>query len=217
MVQITKTQENMIIKAKERSIVYQGKMMKELSWLPTFEWRSDHELVYRKGRGSCLLQWLLEEKKEEDVLNVIDAFLMIQRDMEAYLMDEEKLIYDPEWIFWEPANKVLQMVYVPWDFQPGVTVSFYKRLAKLLWNAAVNQKWQNERLILMLYRMHIALKQNQNQPQMWIQWVEREKRRIKERDAVKEQALDILTEDEPAVSKRAWFRNLRERFPIAIR
>ena len=217
MVQIIKTKENMIIKAEECSITYQGQMMKALSWLLPFEWHSGNELVYRKGKGVPLPEWIRGEKKEEEVLNIIDTFLQIQGEMEPYLMDEEKLVYDPEWIFWDPVSEKLQFAYVPWDFQTGVQTSFIKRFAKMLWNAGINQKWQNEKLILMLYRMQIAVKHDQNQPQMWSQWIEGEKRRIKERDAIKEQALDILTEEDPGKPKRVWFRVLKEKFPIAIR
>ncbi len=217
MIQIIKTQEYLAVKAKEDPIAYQGEMMKALSWLLKFEWRSNNELVYERGTSISLLQWIENEMKEEEVLEVVEAFMKIQKEMESFLMDEEKLMYDPQWIFWEPSNKVLRMVYVPWDFQNGIAITFMKRFAKLLWTAAIEHKWQNERLILLLYRMQSALKQNQNQPQFWIQWIEKEKRRLKERDAVKEQALDILTEEEPIFSKRAWFRTLKERFPIAIR
>ncbi len=217
MVQIIKTQESMAIKAQESAIVYQVEMMKALVWLPTYEWKSSKELVYQRGKGICLLQWMQGEKKEEEILEIIDAFLKIQREIEPHLMDEEKLICDPEWIFWEPVKKALQVVYIPWDFQTGITASFLKRFSQLLWIAAVQQKWQNERLILMLYRMQITLKHNQNQPQLWTQWLEREKKKIKERDAVKEQALDILTEEAPAISKKAWFHKLKGKFPIAIR
>ena len=160
---------------------------------------------------------LERKKKEEETLGIMEAFLKIQKEMEAYLMDEEKLIYDPQWIFWEASGKVLKIGYVPWDGQAGLASSFFKQFAKLLWIAAVEQKWQNERLILRLYRMQIALKQNQNQPQFWMEWIEQEKRRLKELDTVKEQALDILTEEETKVSKRNWLRGLKEWFPIAIR
>ena len=217
MVQSIKEQNHLVIQAKERPIVSQMEMMKALTWLPVFEWRSSHELTYERGPGMCLLQWLENEKKEEETLEIMEAFLKIQKEMEAYLMDEEKLIYDPQWIFWESSGKVLKIGYVPWDGQAGLASSFFKQFAKLLWIAAVEQKWQNERLILMLYRMQIALKQNQNQPQFWMEWIEQEKRRLKELDTVKEQALDILTEEETKVSKRNWLRGLKEWFPIAIR
>ncbi len=218
MVQIVKTQESMVIKAQERAIAYQGEMMKALTWIPEFEWRSSNELVYQKGTGICLLQWVREEKNEDEVLDIIDAFLKIQKEMEPHLMDEEKLLYDPEWIFWEPTKKLLQMVYVPWDFQIGMTVSFLKRFSQLLWTAATLQKWQNERLILMLYRMQVTLKhQNQPQLQLWTQWVEREKRKMRERDVMKEQALDILTEEDSVSNKRNWFYRIKSKIPIAIR
>lgn len=217
MVQIQKTQHQMVITAKESSIVYQGEMMKAIPWLLPFAWKSETELIYEKGTGLNLPAWLQTEKREDEIVNMVEAYLKIQRELESYLMDEEKLSYDPEWIFWEPIEKRLQFAYVPWDFPTGVHPSFLKRLTGMLCSASVNQRWQNERLILMLHRMQIAVKQNQDQLQLWTQWMERERKKMQERDAIKEQALDILTEEEPKKTEKGWLLWLKEKIPIVIR
>ena len=206
----------MVIRAEEASIAYQSEMMKAIPWLLPYEWISERELVYQRGEGKKVTVWLQGEKKEEEILAVLEAFLQIQKEMESYLIDEEKLVLDPEWMYWDETEKQLRFAYVPWDTSSGNRSSFIKRFAQLLWNAGIHQKWQSERLILMLYRMQIAIK-HQNQPQQWCQWMEREKRKIKERDLVKEQALDILTEEEPKEGKIGWLRRLKEKFPIAVR
>ena len=215
MVKIIKELQYMIIKAEEESIAYQGKMLPSIPWLLPFEWRNGKELVYQKGDGQSLMEWLKKERKEEDVLNVLESFLVNQRELEAYLIDEEKLILDPNWMFWVNERNILQLAYVPWDISLKGEHSFVWRFAKLLWYAAIQQKWQNERLILMLYRMQVAVK-HQDQPQFWLQWIEQEKRNIKERDLSKERALDILTEDQEDLSK-GWFQRFKDKFPFAVR
>lgn len=216
MVKIVKEPQCMILQGEEDSIAYQGKMMRAIPWLLPFEWVSGKELVYRKGDGQNLLQWLQGEKREEEILEVLETFFHNEKELESYLIDEEKLILDPEWIFWVEKEKKLQLAYVPWDVFFGTHKSFVERVTKLLWCAAVDQKWQNERLILMLYRMQSAVR-HQNQPKQWIQWIEQEKRRIKERKPIKEQSLDILTEKESDEVEKSWFHRLKERFPFAIR
>ena len=206
----------MIIRGEEESIAYQGKMMAAIPWLLPYEWIDGKELVYRKEEGLSLSQWLQKERREEEILEIVEAFFQNHKELESYLIDEEKLIMDPEWIFWIEKEKKIRLAYIPWDVSGGVQNSFVKRFANLLWQAAVRQKWQNERLILMLYRMQIAVK-HQNQPLLWHQWIEREKRKMKERDLVKEQALDILTESEPLDKKKGWLRRWKEKLPIAVR
>ena len=205
----------MTICAEEKSIAYQGKMLTAIPWLLPFEWRNGQELVYQKGTGQRLTDWLKKEKREEEILDLLENYYKNQKDAEAYLIDKEKIILDPDWMFWENETKILRLAYIPWDISIGVQHSFVERFAKLIWYAAVQQKWQNERLILMLYRMQIAVK-HQNQPRLWDQWIEQEKRKIKELNLIKERALDILTEDSEENSKN-WIGRLKERFAVAVR
>lgn len=216
MVKIIKEQECMIIRGEEESIVYQGKMMAAIPWLLPFKWIDGKELVYQKENAPNLSQWLQKERGEEEILDVLESFFQNQKELEAYLIDEDKLVLDPEWIFWIEKEKRLRLAYVPWDVSGKSKNSFAKRFSGLLWCAALNQNWQNERLILMLYRMQVAVK-HQNQPRSWCQWIEQEKRKVKDRDLVKEQALDILTETELYDEKKGWFHRLREKIPFAIR
>ena len=216
MVKIIKESQRMLIRAEEESIVYQGKMMAAIPWLLPYEWIDGNGLVYQKINAPNLLQWLQKERREGEILEVLESFFHNYKELESYLIDEEKIVLDPEWVFWMEEEKRLRLAYVPWDVSGRVHSSFVKRFASLLWNTALKQKWQNERLILMLYRMQIAVL-HQNQPQLWCQWIEGEKKKIKESDPVKEQALDILTEKEPYDEKKRWFRRFKEKFPIAIR
>lgn len=215
MVKIIKDLQYMTIRAEEESIAYQGKMLVVIPWLLPFEWKNGKELLYQKGEGQSLTEWLKKERREDEILDVLENFLRNQKEAEAYLIDEEKVILDPEWMFWEAEKKILRLAYVPWDTWYGPRRSFEECFIKLLWCAAIQQKWQNERLILMLYRMQIAAK-HQDQPGGWNQWIEQEKRRIKERDMVKERALDILTETKEEPSNR-WFQRLKEKIPFAVR
>ncbi len=215
MVKIIKESQYMTIRAEEESIAYQGKMLGVIPWLLPYEWKNGKELLYQKGEGHSLTEWLKKERREDEILEVLEHFFKNQKETEAYLIDEEKVILDPEWMFWEPEKKTLRLAYVPWDNWIGPRRSFAERFARLLWYAAIRQEWQNERLILMLYRMQIAAK-HQDQPGFWIQWIEQEKRRIKERDMVKERALDILTEEKEEPSNR-WFQRLKDKIPFAVR
>ena len=215
MVKIKKELHNMRIQAEKESIAYQGKMMGAIPWLLPFEWASGKDLIYQKGEGISLAEWIRTEKCEEEILDVLSAFFKNQKELEAYLIDEEKIMIDPEWIFWVKENKMLQLAYVPWDIPRGGRSSFAKCFAGLLWCAAVQQKWQNERLVLMLYRMQLAVK-HQDQPGYWIQWIEQERKKLREPVLEKERALDILTEEEEETSI-GWFRRIKNMFPFAIR
>ena len=215
MVKIIKESQYITIQAEEESIVYQGKMMPSIPWLLPFEWENGKKLIYHKGEGLSLVEWLKKEKNEEEILEVLEVFLQNQRELEAYLIDEEKLIVDPDWIFWVKEKKMLRLAYIPWDMVVGVNKSFMKRFVRLLWETAILQQWQNEKLILMLYRMQIAVK-HQDQPRLWSRWIEQEKRKIKERTLIKEQALDILTE-EPEELMHGWFQRIKNKFPFAVR
>ena len=116
MVKIVKEAECMKVYAEEEAITYQRKMMTAIPWLLPFEWSGEKELFYQKGQGLNLIQWLKSEKSEESILEVIDAFFQNYKEADAYLIDEEKMILDPEWIFWEETKK-RSLGYVEWKWK----------------------------------------------------------------------------------------------------
>lgn len=215
MVQIKREEEQIKIRADVPPIEYQCKMMEAVSWLLPFEWGMEGELIYHKGKGKTIVKWLQEEPKREEILAMVQGILMIQQEIEQYLMDQDKLLWDVNQICWNSETKTFQMIYCPWDSAGwGSSRNFLQKLAKLLWQKGVNHKWEEEELILLIYRFNIAaahLKGNI----LWEEWLEKEKRNL---NKVKQEALDILTEKPaPKQKKRNIFQIWKEKFPIELR
>lgn len=217
MIQICKEEKEIWIRAEKASIHYQSKMMEAIPWLLPFAWQSEKELVYQRGEGQTIMEWLNQERSENEILALLERYTSIQQELESYLMDQDKLLLDPGWIFWNDMTNELQFAYIPWDFPVEAAGTFYKRFARLLHLSSVEKRWEKERLVLLLHRMEIAVKQYENQPLNWKSWIQQEKQKMKESEEIKEKALDILTEKETIPEEKSWFQVLKQKFPFAIR
>ncbi len=213
MVYRIKESEALYVRADEKAIVYQVQMMQKVKWLLPFSWEEE-TLHYQRGMGKSVLAWLKNEPDQEELLMFITALGMIQKDIEQYLMDWDKLLWDAEWIFWNAEEKRLQMIYCPWDIDAVGVTGIFKGLARLLWQKAVYQKWMQKELILLIFELNTQVAQA-GEAADWQSWAERRQGRQKKEET--EIALDVLTEDLPKKEKKTIFQIWREKIPFVLR
>ncbi|MCI8632836.1 MAG: hypothetical protein HFE64_05070 [Lachnospiraceae bacterium] len=212
MVYKIKKSEMLHIQADEKVIGYQAKMMREVGWLLPFSWEEE-QLCYQKSKGKTLLEWLKAEPNEEELLAVIAALGRVQKDIEQYLLDWDKLIWDAEWIFWDSEERKLRLAYCPWDRGTAVHTDVFKGLAKLLWQKAVWQRWVQKDLILLIFEFNAQVIGKELVD--WQDWAERRQRMQKKEET--ETALDVLMQEAPKKEKKTILQIWKEKFPFVLR
>lgn len=213
MVRKFKDQQQLNLKGDKEPILYQSKMMRAVSWLLPFEWVTDKEVVYQRGSGASLRQWLDREPKREEVLKVVEAYAAVQSEVEQYLMDQDKFLWDPDWIYWDGEKEKLQLIYCPWDDSNSSGPDLLKRIGLYLWNKSICNQWKEEALLLLICHLNMAAQQNAISLS---QWLEKE-RKSEDKQRVQEEALDILMEKDSVHKARGWFQSMKEKFPFAFR
>lgn len=213
MVQKIKDKEYLYFKGEKIPIAYQGRMMEAVEWLLPFTWITGQTLQYSRETERSLRNWLEKEPKQEEVVELFVALSRVQKDMEQYLMDWDKLIWDADWVCWNAQNKSLKMVYCPWDMPAASTTNFLVKLAQLFWIKAIHQRWKNQALILMVFDMNMAAVQNE----IPVKWVTQNREEEIERNKSKshQNALEILMEKE--LKKKSLWKLCKEKFPFALR
>lgn len=214
MVRIKKELSRLQICPEGRAIAYQKQMMEAVNWLLPHEW-NHQQLVYYAGGGLRIEEWAESRPDPEEIWRLVQAYWNMQSDIEQHLLDAEKVLWDPAWVCWDPVSQKLQAAYIPFDGYSAVPVSFMKRLANLLWRQSIGQEWQKEDAVLAVFRLQVAVKKYGEQRTKWQVWLEQEIRKAEELKQ-KVQALDILSETDPAPVKKSWRRILREHFPIGF-
>lgn len=217
MIQKIKDKEYLYFKGEEEPIAYQSKMMQAVDWLLPFNWLTAQTLQYRRETEKSLQSWLEKEPGQEDMAALIEALSLVQKDVEQYLMDWDKLIWDAEWVCWNLQEKSLKLVYCPWDRPKTASVNFLAKLAQLFWIKAVHQGWKNRELILMIFDLNVAAVQNKIPG-----WAKRIDQKATEGVKVnkaenQKNALAILTEEEQEIKKKSLWQLCREKFPFALR
>ena len=197
-------------------------MMEKMDWLLPYLWKEEKWLLYQRNKGATeidgetLQKWLKTEPEPEEIWDMAAAYLDIQETIEQHLLDEEKILWDPAWIWWDEKRKSLKLIYVPFDGFHNEKMPFLQELVKALWTACIGLEWKKEAAVYALYRLNTASEKCSAEWGKWRKWVENERLQLED-GKEKEKALEILTEKEEGHKKGSWFRRWKEKMPITFR
>jgi len=226
---------------------YQQKMLNVVKWLLPYQWTSKGQLVYFEGKGQPFSHWLSGRPDTEDLWAFLSKMLDLCNDLESHLLDEDRLFFQPDWLWWDFESCCIQTIYCPWLTQPeqgGIPV-YFQRLLRLMFRRAVADNWDREkRDLLFAFARQIASGSRDSAaltapftrdvPEQKSEDTSGEKKagpdngqaqagtkRPAERpiDPEKEKALDALiaAQQEKEEPVRNFFQKLRDSFPIAIK
>ncbi len=122
-------------------IFYQEKMMPRLPVLVSGRWISHNEVEFTAPLYAQSLDRILKGPISSDILDrILDAFEESIGLLENYLLDKEKLWWDPAWIFFDSRESRIYLVYLPWEETAG-KIGIEKQLCRYLWVTAARQSW----------------------------------------------------------------------------
>lgn len=150
-----------IKEARDRAewVSYQQNMLKVVKWLLPYEWEKEGRLIYFQGRGMSFSDWLTRDPEAEDLKAFLVTMLDLCSDLENHLLDEDRLFFQPGWLWWEPEEQCIQAVYCPWlrqESKTGFSI-FFRRLLRMMMLRAVEDNWnQEKRDLLFLFARQIS-------------------------------------------------------------
>ena len=128
----------------KEGIFYQGRMMPRLDVLVRGRWISENSIEFTQPAGAEPLSAILKKPMRKEMLERILSSLEESVGLlESYLLDKEKLWWDPEWTFYDAKAGRTCLIYLPWDadFQgPGIE----KQFCRYLWLVAARQGWDKD-------------------------------------------------------------------------
>lgn len=229
MVRSIRKEESLIFIANEPCIRYQSRMLRAVDFMVPFRWRSECELIYsRPEKGTSLACWIRSRPDERHLQEFLEGVCQAFSALEGFLLDTDKIWWDPSWIYWEEERQKLRLVYLPWDQQGRYGVRFELGLSRLLWQSACRDEWQDDGVqkLVMEYGMwaqHPEKKMplfrggpaSAADPSLWPQEPDKAERRQE-----MEQALDSLMTEENVPSESFFHRlcgKIRKYSPIEIK
>ena len=158
--QIVKTETTLTALGKRCSQEYQSVMISKAAWALPHRWVSPEDgeevpsLVYR-AEGTSLKEWIGSRPSADETGEIVDALLHLTEELDRYLLDEEKLCFDPDWIRITPeydGPAKLQVVYFPFEDVPREEEGFFKQTARYLWEESARDRWEDLQAIAQLHR-----------------------------------------------------------------
>lgn len=151
MIRTIRTADTLTFSADHPLIAYQGRMLEALPVLMPLQQISDHELRYQKDApGLPLSRWVRSHPDAEELRKLLQAFSKDLELLEGFLLDPEKIRWDPSFTFWDAPEKTLRLLYAPWEVPPAQGTSFLKGLSLLLWKTACRDEWDDEACALVM-------------------------------------------------------------------
>ena len=222
------------IQGEEADIGYQGKMMEAAGFLIPFRFVSKTQLEYAPPEHmESLAAICLKGPNRKQLKKLLSAVERAQAELESYLLDTDRLLFDADWLFYDGAEDSVRLIYVPWDRRPGehrkdqasITndadqgrifvwkdrkkpgTSLERSLCRYLWNTAAKRRWDKDLWsVIAEYSAFIFSGQEEKAPAKL--------------DPVREQALDTLidvsSEPEEKALKRFMKRISDKRIHISL-
>ena len=115
--------------------------MPKLPVLVSGRFLSGHEAEFTAPAEAEPLSRILKRPIRKEALDrILEAFEEATGLLESYLLDKEKLWWDPSWVFYDTRESRICLVYLPWEEDPG-KISIEKQLCRYLWHTAAAYGW----------------------------------------------------------------------------
>lgn len=209
------------------------------------EEESEIRLVYHQ-EGRTLKTWIRTDPDAQQLEAFFRAVVQLDEQVDCFLLDEGRILFDPDWIGWDMETKKVTVVYSPFDPYALCSVPFWSRLAGYFHQALIAGLFHKEGVETVILQAERAAYLRKKKDPAWAgSWAKRaeaeeeqevgisEKTEDKtERMAEREKALDQLIkaqeEESASLFKRGagtkvfqkWQKNVsqwKDRFPIAIK
>ncbi len=110
----------LLLQSRTPGIIYQTRMMNAVEWLAPFRFPPEGGIEYIPPENMEPLALLLKRNSDAALLEeILETLERTSACLEGYLLDADKLWWDPEWIFYDRTERKVRMVYIPWDINPG--------------------------------------------------------------------------------------------------
>ncbi|MBO4889153.1 MAG: hypothetical protein J5589_12710 [Firmicutes bacterium] len=125
-------------------IFYQERMMPRLPVLVSGRFISQHEAEFIAPAEAQPISRILKRPiRKEELDRILEAFEASIGLLESYLLDKEKLWWDPGWIFYDGRENKVYLVYLPWEEDPG-RIGIERQLCRYLWLTASFCGWEED-------------------------------------------------------------------------
>lgn len=140
---------------KSQWISYQAQMICKAApdWIaPCSNNKENNALTY--DISSCVPLPAYREMQAEEIRQIRKELVRIQKETEAYLLDENSYCTEIKYIFWDPAAKKIRCLYIPAQADENESDWIQKITAQILGHA-ISEKWPETEL-LECYRMYLS-------------------------------------------------------------
>ena len=210
------------------------------------EEENEIRLIYY-AEEKTLKQWIRTDPDAAAMEQFFKAVVQLDEKVDCFLLEEGRIMFDPDWIGWDPEEGSLRIVYSPFDPYALGSVPFWSRLTGYFHQALIRGLLHQEGVDTIILRAERAAYLRKKKDPAWAgSWDKSEEKETiaedtseittedkKERMAEREKALDelILANQEekhaPLMSGElgkkislGWKRSMvqwKERFPIALK
>lgn len=148
----------MLAVSKGRRIAFQKCMLIGREWCFPFADDGD-KMIFQKSEGCTLKDWVREMPTVSEIEGIYRSLTRIHEDLDRYFLEEERLLFDPEWITVDRETGKLCLVYLPYYFEEGTcspAASFFQQIPDFLWNELAKQEETATEVITKIFTMKKA-------------------------------------------------------------
>lgn len=150
--------DHLLTISKGRRIAFQKCMLIGRDWCFPFTDEED-KMVFQKTEGDTLEEWTKSMPTISEIEGIFRSLTRIHEDLDRYFLEEERLLFDPEWITIDKAAGTIRLVYIPYYFEESAfppAPSFFQQIPDFLWNRLAEQKEIDQEVILKVFDMKKA-------------------------------------------------------------
>lgn len=245
---IEKEPERLILRLEKGHLGYQKEMLDVSKMALPHIWEegeNEIRLIYCK-QEKTLKQWIRTDPNAEEMEAFFRAVTQLDETVDCFLLEDGRILFDPDWIGWDPVDHIIKIVYSPFDPYALGSVPFWSRLAGYFHQALIAGLLCQEGVeTVVLNAERSAFLRKKKDPAWAGSWMKTIEEPVKaesfsediaekqERMAQREKALDELIEANGEKGEGAllmgdvrkkivlgWKKNMlqwKERFPIALK
>ena len=116
----------------------------------------DGRLCYRIREGETLRTFWTGVKRPADVIRVLEALQRQEEATEEAMLDEDRWLWDPDYLVWDRETFRLRGVYLPDRRFTSDRISLIMEWASLLIRKSLQEEEEDEEMILFLHRFYKA-------------------------------------------------------------
>lgn len=143
---------------------YVPHMMHSIPWILPFQ-EEEGKIIFQAEEGMITLsQWMSGEPAVEEIRRFIRSWKQLGQKTEDYFLEKERILTDPEWIFWNSEEQRICCVYLPFVDQEPLSL-FRKWLpegSRRTWETAMfvrmmleaeKDRWVDQEKVLSLFEL----------------------------------------------------------------